>query len=513
MKRFFYDFSIMTKAAAFSIILFVPLIIACESVPETEESLVPAPPQVQAPVVSSEERVSDVHEQKPVPPQTKEEKAKPAPTKQESPAADVPTEIVFANSLKDALATGDFDEALAVFDNMPKELENDTGLKLVQASILVSAGRAADAKKIVSVLEKANPNNVDVLEMNLAIATATNDSRTQKSTIQKILSIDPTNAAANIRQAEDYALAHRYQQASNSYLKVLSADSDNEDALFGYAQMSYYQNNLSDAESSLARLLELDPYNSYALAYMAKLYAEDENYLRAFEYISRAVAVEPDNYDFYIDKGTYERYMGKPKDALASWTKCIELDPDYFLAYVFRAGLHNESKNYSKALADYLEVVRTNPNYYYAYEEIGMLQWYSKNWAAARSAFEKALTYSKNNFSYMMLVGATYLKENKRNDMRTYFSKALRNFASDSLEYQVMRLFHDNGPVSAENNVVNNITREQSTTKRGRMRFYMGLYYELMGNSKLAEEFYVQVVNMTAPMFFEYQIAEWGLGN
>ena len=43
------------------------------------------------------------------------------------------------------------------------------------------------------------------------------------------------------------------------------------------------------------------------------------------------------------------------------------------------------------------------------------------------------------------------------------------------------------------------------------MLFYLGLYYELNGNSKVAEEYYAKVTAMQAPMFFEYRIAEWGL--
>ena len=43
------------------------------------------------------------------------------------------------------------------------------------------------------------------------------------------------------------------------------------------------------------------------------------------------------------------------------------------------------------------------------------------------------------------------------------------------------------------------------------MLFYMGLYCELNGADELAREYYSKVTSMSAPMFFEYRIAEWGL--
>ena len=44
------------------------------------------------------------------------------------------------------------------------------------------------------------------------------------------------------------------------------------------------------------------------------------------------------------------------------------------------------------------------------------------------------------------------------------------------------------------------------------MLFYMGLFYEINGSMESAREYYAKVTAFQAPMFFEYRIAEWGLG-
>ena len=56
------------------------------------------------------------------------------------------------------------------------------------------------------------------------------------------------------------------------------------------------------------------------------------------------------------------------------------------------------------------------------------------------------------------------------------------------------------------------INKIDKPSDRGRMWYYMGLFYELKGSTKLANEYYSKIIKMQAPMFFEYRLAEWSLG-
>lgn len=503
------------------------LFVSCESVPESENTkkeLQSAPPVIASNTsVAKQSKPETNTVQKTVQKtavKTEESAAqKPAqvakvdtPVSKPAAAGGKKTEVDFVSKVGDALRSGDMESALDFFDNMPEEFKADKDLNIVHASILVSAGKLNEARNIVAELEKASKNDLDVLELKMNIASVAGDTKAQNAAMQSILAIDPYNAPANIRQAENYVRVRKYQMAANSYLRALHNDDKNAAALFGYAQMCYYLNNIKDAEKYLAKLIEAEPDNAYAIAYMGKLEAEDENYLRALGYINRAIELDSSNYDFYIDLGSYERYLGHSDAAIKAWTTAINLNPDYFLAYTYRAGIYDEKNRLADALADYHNVVRTNPQYYFAYEQIGVLEWHEQNWSVCRSAFQEALKYSPNNFAYMLMVAATYLKEKKPMDMKNYLSKALRSFKNDSLEYQLLRLYHDQGPTISENNVLNAIKKEQNSTKRGKMRYYLALYYELKGIRKVSEELYAQIVGMTAPMFFEYRMAEWALG-
>ncbi|HAH62849.1 MAG TPA: hypothetical protein DCL73_12205 [Treponema sp.] len=423
-----------------------------------------------------------------------------------------PPDVSFAKKLKEYLDKDDMAGALASFDTMSDALKDDTDLQILHASLLVSAGRGAEAAEIGSALQEKDGKNISVLELNAQIAAVNGDKKKSNELAGQILAADPYNASANIQLAQQQVLQRKYKIAYNYYKKALTNDPDNADALFGCAQMAYYLDNLDESKATFQKILDRDGTNAGALAYMGKLSAEQEKYVQATKYIQDAIKYAPDNYSFYLDLGTYQRNQENYDEAEKAWTKAVGLNPDYFLAYAYRAGLYNEMNRYADSLADYYSVVKTNPKYYYAYEEIGMLEWHEKNWAKSRAGFMKALEFSKDNYSYKLMVAATYLKEKNTVECKNFLKTAMRNMDTSSVEYGMLRLYNDQGGINAENAILPKIDKIEKTTPRGKMWFYMGLYYELKGSQKLAEEFYTKIMNMQTPMFFEYELAEWGLG-
>lgn len=433
---------------------------------------------------------------------------KPAET---APEQKDPPDLAFAKQIKVCLDKNDMAGALACFSAMPDSLKNDTDLQILHASLLVSAGRGKEAAEIGNRLQAEDAKNISVLELNAQIAAANGDKTKSNEIISQILAADPYNASANIQRAQQQVLQHKYKIAYNYYKKALTNEPDNEDALFGCAQTAYYLDKLDESKATFQRILDRDGTNAGALAYMGKLAAEQEKYVQATKYVQDAIKYDPDNYSFYLDLGSYERSQENYDDALKAWSKAVELDPDYFLAYTYRAGLYNELKRYQDSLTDYYSVVRTNPGYYYAYEEIGMLEWHEKNWEKSRAGFMKALEFDKNNYSYKLMTAASYLKEKDTAGCKNFLKNALRNMDTSSVEYAMLRLYYDQGGINAENAILPKIDKIEKTTPRGKMWFYMGLYYEIQGSPQLAEEFYTKIMNMQTPMFFEYELAEWSL--
>lgn len=439
--------------------------------------------------------------------QSKKE-AKKVEKKKEEPKD--PPNIAFAKKLQSFLDKNQIKEAIDLFQSLPKELEKDIDFKILLASLYISDKQYDQAIEVANFILQIEPENIDAYELISLALEGKGDKAAQKANADKILEIDPYNVTVNIQKAEDYAMNKKYKLSKQSYKKALKNEPKNVDALFGYAQMSFYTDDLKEAEKSLNSILQLEPKNSLALAYMGKLAADSENFLRATKYVKEAIKYDPTNYDYYLDLGTYYRFQGKYSDATAAWNKAVEIDPSYFLAYAYLAGSYDEQNDFTSALQNYHKVIETNPKYFYAYESTAILEYHLGNWEASRKYFAEAYKYNKS-VSYQLMIAATYFKEKNAFKAKEVLKPLLKTLNKDSLEYAMVRFYHDTYSFNAENSLVGKVTKEQNRTQRGKMLFYMGLYYELNGFSEKAIEYYTKVKSMNAPLFFEYRIAEWGL--
>lgn len=421
-----------------------------------------------------------------------------------------PPNIAFAKKLQSFLDKNQIKEAIDLFQSLPKELEKDIDFKILLASLYISDKQYDQAIEVANFILQIEPENIDAYELISLALEGKGDKAAQKANADKILEIDPYNVTVNIQKAEDYAMNKKYKLSKQSYKKALKNEPQNVDALFGYAQMSFYTDDLKEAEKSLNSILQLEPKNSLALAYMGKLAADSENFLRATKYVKEALKYDPTNYDYYLDLGTYYRFQGKYSDATAAWNKAVEIDPTYFLAYAYLAGSYDEQNDFTSALQNYHKVIETNPKYFYAYESTAILEYHLGNWEASRKYFAEAYKYNKS-VSYQLMIAATYFKEKNAFKAKEVLKPLLKTLNKDSLEYAMVRFYHDTYSFNAENSLVGKVTKEQNRTQRGKMLFYMGLYYELNGFSEKAIEYYTKVKSMNAPLFFEYRIAEWGL--
>lgn len=425
-----------------------------------------------------------------------------------------PPNVKFAKELQKLLKADDLEGALVLFETIPEELYAEKDMKILHASLLFSAKKYDEAQKIADLILQEFPGDMDALELSSMIAKVRGDKTKQKALNDSILKTDPYNVAVNIQQAENYALNKKYKQALTSYRNALIKDGKNIDALFGFGQMSFYLDDISTAERSFKKILDIDPENTAALYYLGKLAYDDENYLKAAQYAEKALATDPYNYNILLDLGTDYRYLGRYDDAINTWKKAVEIDPDYFLAYAYIAGEYDGLNKYKEALEYYHKVIETNPKYWYAYESTAVLEWHEENWEKARQYFMKAWEITgKKESSYALMVAATYWKQKDLFNMKKFLEQAMKATADkESVDFLMLRFYHDNYVKNAEITLKKNMEKITTTNKKGKMWYYLGLYYDLSGTTEGAAEYYSKVTEIQAPMIFEYRLAEWSLG-
>ena len=435
-----------------------------------------------------------------------------AEEKAAEPEPEEPADVRFAKRLQTYLDRNDVRGAINCFATMPKELNDKLDLKLILGALYFSDTQYDMAEEVANAVLAIEAENVQALELLSMCARAKGDKANYKVIADKILLQEPYNPTINIQKAEDYALNKRYKLALNSYRNAIKGDDKNTDALFGFAQMSYYLDDTNTAETYLNKILELDPKNAQAISYLAKIAYGEDNYYRATKLIKQAIAINPNSYDYWMDYGTYLRYQGKFDEAAKCWEKAVTLDPSYFLAYAYLAGNYDDLGKFDLALRNYHKVIETNPKYFYAYESTAILEYHAGNYDSSIQYFTKANSYSQN-YSYSLMIAASYYKKMDSVNAKKILANQLKSLEKNSLEYDMVRFFHDPYSKNAETSLKQKIDKELNSNKRGKMLFYMGLYYELMGADDMAKEYYAKVTSMSAPMFFEYRIAEWGMKN
>jgi len=414
----------------------------------------------------------------------------------------------FTEELQRILADGDVETALAVFEEVPEKYRDDRGLNYLHASLLLSAGKVQTAAEKIEVLKKDYPDDEDIQLLSAMAARASGDNKKSMDIIRSVLKKNPKNPDANAAMADNFMLTRNFKQANAYFGKGLESDPKHSASLFGFAQTSWYLDQIDMAKKAFIKLTDLEPENDMAWSYLAKLAAERRDYKLALEYIQKALANDAGSYYHWLDAGSYYLGVGDLQKAEEAWTRAITINPDYFLAYSYRGGLLDDRGKYKEALEDYRNVIRCNPKYYYAYESSAMLAWRAGNWQEALDGFLKASEMNPSSVSYKLMISACYHKMNKQAENKEVLAKAMKNMDRQSLDFLMLRLYYDG---LGDSVVLNKVINEKSRTAKGKMLYYMALFYELSGKPQLANRIYLEVADMDAPLFFEYRLTKWAV--
>jgi len=400
----------------------------------------------------------------------------------------------------------DFSAALEQFNRMKPEDAEKVEILIIRASILNSAGRSAEAKAIANNILSLRPENTDALMVLADAAVIEGRDRDRRSTLERVISINPNHARA-LNDLANISLGNQNLRVAASYFdRALAAEPENGEALVGRASVHRYNNELRTAEQLLNRAVNLYPQWAEPLHERARLYKGAGFLVDALEDIDAAKELEPDNYWIVLDRGLVLMDMNRKPEALEEFTRAIEIDPNNFLAYVYSAGIKDEYGDYVGAESDYARVARLNPEYYFAFEGLGMLRMKDKKWGEARDAFLEAYRQAPRDYTYALLAAVNWMRAGRQTDPRQFLAQVLRTAPRDSLEYFVLRMFHD---LSGDADVAARVNNETNATTKARMLFYLASYYDIRGNRSLAERYYVMVQELDATATIEWRLNEW----
>ena len=413
------------------------------------------------------------------------------------------------------LSTFNFEEAIALFDAIPAPARNNPELRLLEASVLSSAGQYADARRIVETITAAEPNNIDALFILAAIEEASGRRRQQQTALERITAINPDHPQALIALGNIHLQTRSLRPAAASFHRVLQTEPENAAALIGLSRAFRMNREWSQAEVLLNHTVELYPDMLEARTDRARFFWGRNLYDEALVDLNEAKRIAPTDYWVAVDRANLLIDMGLRRQSLDEFLRAIEINPDEFLPHVFAAGLFDEFGYHDDAARHYVILTGLNPDYYFGLEGLGLHQMRVGDWAAAKDTFMEAHRRAPQQHLYALMAAINWMRVEDVTAPRAYLQQILPRITADTLEWHMFRLFIDLTARSfaGESAMISRLDQERNETMRARMLFFMGQYYDVRGNTTLANSKFQMVRESGVRAIPEWRLNEWILAD
>lgn len=160
---------------------------------------------------------------------------------------------------------------------------------------------------------------------------------------------------------------------------------------FQQAMELFQAGQLIQAQVLCEQILKSQPRHFDALHLSGVIATQTKNPQKAVELIGKAIKINPDNADFYVNRGFALQELKQLNAALDSYDKAIAIKPDYVRAYYNRALVLQELKQLDAALASYDKAIVLKPDYAIAYSNRGVVLEGLKQLDAALASYDKAI--------------------------------------------------------------------------------------------------------------------------
>jgi tetratricopeptide (TPR) repeat protein len=423
--------------------------------------------------------------------------------------AETPEEIL--TRVAELLSTAKYDEAIALFDTIPAQVRDSSGIRLLRASVLSSAGKYTEARSAVEAVLRAEADNIEALFVLAAIESASDKRREQQTALERIIRIEPNNAEALIALGNLSLQTRAFRPAAGYFHKVLTNDGENVEALLGLARAFRMNTEWDEAEALLNRAVELHPNLVLARNERARFHWGRGNLRQALADFDEAKRISPGDYWVSIDRGNLLFEMNRKSEALEEFTRAIAINPGEYMAYVYSAGIKDELGDLNGAERDYTILAKLKPDYYFALEGLGLHKMKNGQWAEARDAFMEAYRQAPQENLYALLAAISWMRIGDVTAPRSFIAQAHGKVKRDTLEWYMFRLYYDLTARNyiGENDMANRLDREKDEVLKARMLFYMALYYDVRGNPNLANKYYLFVNDLNKRAIPEWRLCEW----
>lgn len=213
-----------------------------------------------------------------------------------------------------------------------------------------------------------------------------------KAALEKAVSIDPENLAAQEKLAELYFYVQEYDKSIAHLDNVLKKDIRNAKAYFMKGMNFKEKGDTSRAISSFQTAIE-QRYNYYAAYQQLGIIFSAKNDKLALQYFDGALRIDPKSEEALYGKGMYYQETAHDYDkAIQEYTKITELNPINASAHFALGYIHYQYlKVYGEAVKHYTKAMDANPQWPQAVYNRGLAYESMGDVNAAKKDYELAL--------------------------------------------------------------------------------------------------------------------------
>jgi lipoprotein NlpI len=216
------------------------------------------------------------------------------------------------------------------------------------------------------------------------------------------------------------------------------------------------------------------------------------NHVQAFELVGRAIALDPKNPQCFYVRGRLHASNREHASAIADFDRVLQMEPRAKEVYLFRGFEHFKLSHFDRAIADFDAFVQAVPSQGPYQWQRGIACYYAGRYEDARRQFELHHTVNSNDVENVIW----------------HFASVARARGLDAARRAVLRIqleprgfvrqLHDLLTGQAKPEEVLKAATDSYSSRAQRQQqefhahFYVGLYYELIGDAKKARHYITQ---------------------
>jgi eukaryotic-like serine/threonine-protein kinase len=225
----------------------------------------------------------------------------------------------------------------AAIEKYRQAVDLDPRYAIAHAKLAIAYGHFSGIRRSPAALDLARGNcqvaltlNPNLADAHLAQALIFQLSGNEQGALNEIanaLSLDPTDKAAPVWQAQIYTRLGRWEEAEKTFHRVLK---EHPNYWLAYNELGYgleEQGRYHEAVKAFRAASLAAPRSSWALSNLGAEYIQVGDFAEAMETFKRSAALDPDSAQTAAFTSLALRYQGKYDEALRFAQKAVQLNP------------------------------------------------------------------------------------------------------------------------------------------------------------------------------------------